>query len=52
MTFAQRNPGAASMCAALTRVLAGDRRADLASSLTSPVDRAVVTLVLYHVEAA
>ena len=50
--FAQRNPRAAPMCAALKRVLAGDRRADLASSLSSPVDRAVVTSVLHHVEAA
>jgi hypothetical protein len=50
-TFAQRNPAAAAMCAALQRILAGDRRADLASNLTSPVDRAVVTSVLHHVEA-
>ncbi|HUZ55278.1 MAG TPA: CHAT domain-containing protein [Streptosporangiaceae bacterium] len=50
-TFAQRNPRAASMCAALMRVLAGDRDAGLASTLPSPVDRAVVTSVLQHVEA-
>jgi hypothetical protein len=50
-TFAQRNPPAASMCAALRRVLAGERDAGLASSLPSPVDRAVVTSVLHHVGA-
>jgi hypothetical protein len=50
-TFAQRNTRAAPMCAALRRVLAGERDAGLASSLASPVDRAVVTSVLHHVGA-
>jgi hypothetical protein len=50
-TFAQRNTRAAPMCAALRRVLAGERDAGLASSLASPVDCAVVTSVLHHVGA-
>lgn len=47
--FVQRNPGAAAMCAALRRVLAGERDLDLATALGRPVDRAVVTSVLQHI---
>jgi tetratricopeptide (TPR) repeat protein len=47
--FEQRNPPATALCAALRRILGGDRDPGLASRLADALDRAVVSSVLQHV---
>jgi hypothetical protein len=45
----RRNPNGTALCAALRKIIDGDRSPGLPSALPDPVDRAVVCLVLEHI---
>ena len=45
------NRGLTQLSSALRRIIEGERGPELAADLTSPVDRAVVATVLYHINA-